>query len=250
MPTIKPIAGPTSWPSDEGVIGVVGVAPWATLAFLDALYRRVKVTKDWHFPRVISDINTKLPSRGRHLDLGERDPSPFILESIEELAEQGATVVVVPCNTAHILFERWAKSPPVPVPNIVDVSVEAIKKTGARKIATFSSGPVYRHSVYENALERAGLEPARLSEEEVALVGQAITQVKSEGALGAAMNADLLELLGRKRDEGVEGLIIACTELGAVQELCEQHGLAVADSGAALACAALTACRVPIHHAS
>ena len=86
MPTISPPGGDVSLSADEGVIGVVGVAPWATLDFLNALYKRVPATKDWHFPRVLCDVNTKLPSRGRHFELGERDPSPFIKDSIAELA--------------------------------------------------------------------------------------------------------------------------------------------------------------------
>jgi aspartate racemase len=102
MPKIKPLGGEVDWPIDEGTLGIVGVAPWATLEFCKVLYTRVLATKDWHYPRVIVDINTKLPSRGRYFQLGETDPSPAIKESISELHLQGATVVVVPCNTAHV----------------------------------------------------------------------------------------------------------------------------------------------------
>ncbi|WP_323018058.1 hypothetical protein [Castellaniella sp.] len=65
------------------------------VGFSGALYSLVPATKDWHYPRVLTDINTKLPSRGRHLDLGERNPAPYIRETIEELAVQGATCAVV-----------------------------------------------------------------------------------------------------------------------------------------------------------
>ena len=41
MPTIQPPGGAVHWPSGEGVLGVVGVAPWATLDFLRAFYALV-----------------------------------------------------------------------------------------------------------------------------------------------------------------------------------------------------------------
>ena len=62
----------------QKIIGVVGVAPWSTLEFLEVLFKQFVVEKDWHYPRVISDINTKIPSRGRHFELGENDFSPYI----------------------------------------------------------------------------------------------------------------------------------------------------------------------------
>ena len=136
MPRILPENGPVQWSEQEGAIGVVGVAPWATVDFCRAVYSLIDAEKDWHYPRLIVDANSKIPSRGRHLQLGERDPSPFIKLTIEELARQGATVVVVPCNTAHILYERWAVDAPVPVPHIVDVTVEAAIQTGARRVAS------------------------------------------------------------------------------------------------------------------
>ncbi len=245
MPILSPPGGPASWPATEGTIGVVGVAPWATLDFLRALYAPVVVKKDWHYPRVLCDINTKLPSRGRHLDLGERDPSPFIKETIAELATQGATVVVVPCNTAHILYERWAHSPPVPVPNIVEAAIEKISQTGASRIVTLSSGPVYRHHLYDKALPDSGLQSMRLSEPEVATVGAAITQVKERGSLLPQNREQLRAILRKKKQEGADGVILACTELGSLQSLCLELALDCADSGVALAEAALRTAKVP-----
>lgn len=243
MPNLKPPGGEVSWSNDEGVIGVVGVAPWATLDFLRALYSRVPAQKDWHFPRVIADINCKLPSRGRHLELGERDPSPFIAETISELAGQGATVVVVPCNTAHILYERWAASASVIVPNIVDETVRTIARLGARHVATLASASIYRSGLYAAALDSAGIESTLLSDVEMQLVADAIADVKKNSAISPVLQQRLGRTLDALVARGADGVILGCTELAGLENACIQRDLHVAESNGALATAALREAR-------
>ncbi len=74
------------WDPAEGVIGVLGVAPAATADFFRRITALIPARKDWEHVRVIIDSNPKLPSRGRHLELGETDPSPYLREGIRGLA--------------------------------------------------------------------------------------------------------------------------------------------------------------------
>ncbi|MCR4509702.1 aspartate/glutamate racemase family protein [Pseudomonas sp. GLN_6] len=238
MPLILPVDDAVSWPVDEGVIGVVGVAPWATIDFLRALYLQVAAEKDWHYPRVLCDINTKLPSRGRHLQLGERDPSPFIAETIVELAHQGASLVVVPCNTAHILYPAWAADAPVAVPSIVQASVVAVAGASGQ-VAVFASRSVYQHGLYERALSAAGLSMAVLSTQQIALVDALIAAVKVAGHVPLELLPQVESLLAGLAERGVGALILGCTELAELAPLGRRHLSCVVDSNAALARAAL-----------
>lgn len=165
MPGILPFGGQVDWPADQGTIGLVGVAPWATLDFLRVLYSQIMATKDWHLRRVIADINPKLPSRGRHLELGERDRLPYIAEPIKELSAKEATVVVVvPCNTTHVLYDRWARDAPVPVPPIIEATVKAVLSEGARRIATLASRAISRYGIYEQQILEQDMDVVRLSD--------------------------------------------------------------------------------------
>lgn len=241
MPSIQPVDPEVTWPSHEGTLGVVGVAPWATLDFLKALYAQVEAGKDWHYPRVLCDINTKLPSRGRHLELGERDPSPFIAATIAELAAQGATAVVVPCNTAHILYQRWAESAPVAVPSIVVATVSALGARGARRAAVLASVSLYRHGLYQDALAAADIEPLPLLDDEVDLVAAAIESVKVRGRIDALLLDRVERLFSRLAARGADGVILGCTELATLETPALHHLPAVADSNTSLATAALHA---------
>src|SRR4051812_28423752 len=104
MPLIPPRSENVWWPDDERVLGVLGVAPAATADFFVKLTSLTHARKDWEHVRVLIDSNPKIPSRGRHLELGETDPSPYLREGIEALLAQGAALVALPCNTAHILY--------------------------------------------------------------------------------------------------------------------------------------------------
>jgi aspartate racemase len=237
MPRILPVDERVSWPAEEGTIGVVGVAPWATLDFLKNLYGQVSAQKDWHYPRVLCDINTKLPSRGRYLELGERDPSPFIAETIAELAQQGATLVVVPCNTAHILYSSWALHAPVAVPSIVDASIAALG--AAQRVAVFASKSVYQHRLYERALEASGRRFVALDAQQIELVSALIASVKTTGQMPPALLAEMQVLLQALAARDVTALILGCTELTELQGLACRFLPCVVDSNAALAREAL-----------
>ncbi len=246
MPRITPAGGEVSWPENEGALGVVGVAPWATLDFCRALYAAVHARKDWHFPRVLLDINTKLPSRGRHLQLGETDPSPAIAATIRELAAQGATVVVVVCNTAHILYERWANDAPIPVLHIIDETLRAAKGQGARRVTPLVSASLAGHDLYGKGAEKLSLECLRLADQEQAVINSCIESIKVHGAVAPdTLNHDLDAVLQGLVQQGVDTVIAGCTELSAVAPHAQRAKLRLVDSNIALAHAALRHLNMP-----
>lgn len=239
MPRILPVDDIVSWPQEEGAIGVVGVAPWATIDFLKALYEQVKAEKDWQYPRVLCDINTKLPSRGRHLELGERDPSPFIAETIDELASQGATVVVVPCNTAHILYSSWAADASVEVLNIVRVSVAALGDVSGQ-VAVLASRSVYQNRLYEKVIVEAGLHCASLENDEIEFISRIIGAVKRFGRIPSCFYGDINKFFENLKSRNACALILGCTELTELAAFARKYFSCVVDSNSALAREALT----------
>lgn len=239
MPTILPTEPLASWQQNEGVIGVVGVAPWATLDFLTSLYSLVPVSKDWHFPRVISDINTKIPSRGRYLELGERDPVPYIQETIRELALMGATVVVVPCNTAHILYDRWSQGATIPVPSIIEAVMADIGHCSLNKIAVLASAAVTKYKIYHQALSASGLSAVELTDLQQRVISMAIDNIKVHGKLSVEATSSVDNLLAELAANGADGVILGCTELKSLEEQCRNHALHVYESNKSLARIAL-----------
>jgi aspartate racemase len=233
------------WPCSEGVLGVIGVAPWATLEFCRALYQAVRATKDWHFPRVLLDINTKIPSRGRHLQLGETDPSGAISATIRELADQGATLAVVVCNTAHILYDRWARGSPIPILNIIEVTTHSALEQNARRVAPLVSASLAACDIYGQTANRVGLSSLRISPSHQNIVNELIALVKVSGAIDARAEGMARSLLRQLQAERVDTIIAGCTELSLLEGLCTEAGLTFVDSNVALARAALDRLGLP-----
>jgi aspartate racemase len=242
---VAPPGGAVDWPADEGTLGVVGVAPWATLEFCRALYQRVNATKDWHYPRVLLDINTKIPSRGRHLQLGETDPSAAIAATIAELAGAGATLAVVVCNTAHILHDRWARAAPIPILHIIEETVRTAAAGGAIRVAPLVSASLAERDVYGSQANAIGLECLRLEGTAQCLINETIEEVKVAGRLGEARSVAIDKLLRNLQERGVDSVIAGCTELSVLESPCRARGLRFVDSNVALAEAALRRLALP-----
>ncbi len=243
MPHLDPPEGDTGWPAGEGTLGVVGVAPWATLDFLEAFYRGVSASKDWHYPRVIVDVNTKLPSRGRHLELGETDPSPYIEATIRELAAAGATAVVVACNTAHILQARWSAGHTCEVISIISATITAVEKSRPQgPVVVLASRSLTQSGTYQAALSDAGLASLGLSHADVDRVARAIEVVKTAGSLDDRAQEDMADIARTAAAGGALAAIVGCTELSSAGPIFRDAGLAVFDSNLELANAALDHC--------
>lgn len=238
MPKILPSENQISWPVHEGTLGVVGVAPWATLAFVRCFYELVVAEKDWHYPRVLLDINCKLPSRGRHLQLGEEDPSPYITETIKELAAAGATVAIVACNTAHILYSRWATKSPIPIIHIIDAAIEEARSAKPCKVLALVSSSLAASRVYEEKLIESKLSYQVLPQDLQKLINELIEDAKTNVAIIPDSDERVRNVIGYSIESGVDMVILGCTELSILASCMEDAGLSVVDSNKALARAA------------
>ena len=224
------------------------MAPWATLEFCKALYGQCRAEKDWHFPRVLLDINTKIPSRGRHLELDEINPSKFIAQTIKELAGQGATVAVVACNTAHILYEQWSKHAPIPVLHIIEETIHFALDSGAMKVAPLVSSSLSRADLYGKQADALGVACYRLKPELQEIVSSLIETIKTSGSIQDQAALDTLWL--RLKAMNVDTVVAGCTELSILEPSCLSAGMRFVDSNYALARAALRRIDVsPLHRA-
>jgi aspartate racemase len=241
MPHVTPSLPDVQWPSDEGVIGVVGVAPWATVDFLSQIYSQVAAQKDWHFPRVLVDANSKIPSRGRYFDLGETDPSPFIADTIDELLDSGATAVVVPCNTAHILADRWSARAKDKVVSIIEATLSEVPRGTTKPAVVLGSAHLIRHRTYLDPLEAIGISCHEVSSEQQALVARVITEIKVANTLTETTSSDLRTLLSDMQDADIGTIILGCTELSQALRCLGNHLFSgeIVDSNVALAKGAL-----------
>lgn len=224
-----PMSEAVNWPRDEKVIGVLGLAPLATVDFYQKLCA-LKVRKDWQYPRILIDSNPKIPSRGRFLELGETDPVPFIQKGIANLSAQGADIVAVPCNTAHILYAQYAKDSPVFLPNIIEITAAACRREQAKKILILASRLTIHHELYQKALSKNDVTCVSPDTDGQGLVSDAIEEVKQNHIQRETREA-LHKLIEKSQADTV---ILACTELPVILNT-PPRGIRLIDSSMELA---------------
>lgn len=199
------------WPADEKTVGVLGVAPMAAADFFRKLVDR-PVDRGWRHLRVLMDSNPKIPSRGRFLELNEADPAPFIRGGLIQLAERGADLVAVICNTAHLLYDRYTEGVPVHVPHMVEVTARGTSRAlggrGRGRVLVLSTALSAGRRLYAPYLEALGLELIDTRRQD--LVSQCIEAVK-RGYDRRQAERTFGELM--KQQPESDAVILGCTEL-------------------------------------
>lgn len=213
-------------------VGIVGVAPWATLDFLQCFYGKLRVEKDWEYPRLIINLDTQIPSRGRYFDLNEENPSAAISSAIQNVLEQGAKSCAVVCNTAHILFDEWGLNFDGRLINLVG---EVGAKVDMQKISKYSvigSSYLNKFKTYANYTRT---ELVSLSESDQIVVSKMINKVKTGQPISDEMLAGFHSMCQQLAYEGVELAVIGCTELSILKDYEPNLPIRLIDSNEVLA---------------
>lgn len=113
----------------EKTLGVLGgMGPAACAEFLRILARDCPAHDDSEHPKIIMLSDPATPDRSDGLMGLGPDPLPVIRKNLFALAEWGADVLAVPCNTAHYFIDRFREELPVPLVHIVEATVEAARE--------------------------------------------------------------------------------------------------------------------------
>ena len=198
----------------DGVVGVLGgMGPLATLDFLRKMLEATPASTDQdHVPVVVSSI-PQVPDRTAAFR--GTGPSPFeaMLASGRRLADAGAGLVVMPCNTAHLWFDELQQELGLPMLHLVDAAMEdAVAAGGGRlRVGLLATDATLASGLYVN--RRAGevqwLLPT--AGEMLKLVMPGIAAVKA-GDLGQGRER-LATAAGALARRGAQALVLGCTEI-------------------------------------
>jgi aspartate racemase len=194
-----------------GVIG--GMGPAATADFFVKLVEETPADgDDDHIPTLIVS-DPRLP--GRPAAILENGPSPLpeLRARRDKLLAGGATLLAMPCNTAHYWYEELVRDCPVPFVSIVEASCDAVASIAApgSRIGVIATRATLAARIYDRQLRSRDYAVALPAEDE--LTGSVLPSIRmvkegrsrEAGALLAPMVQALL-------DRGAAAVILACTE--------------------------------------
>lgn len=202
------------WNSKEKILGLLGVAPYATIDFLQKISDLTPAKKDWDHIRIILDSNTKIPSRGRALELMEESPVKYMREAIIRLKNFNADFVIILCNTAHIFYDEVVNNLDVEVLNMISETLKYITSNNIiSSIGVLGSTNTVKYRLYEKYCHPQENILIHYPIDDQPTIAEIIENVK-HGNQGEELKYRLInisESLIKKHN--LDGIVIGCTEL-------------------------------------
>ncbi len=192
-------------------IGLVGgTSPESTLYY----YRKyLEISRErfepYTYPElVVYSINFK---DFLHNPRGWEGRKEILISAAKALERAGAEIIALTANTPHIVFPDVQKAINTPMVSIIDALIEEMRKRGVKKVLLLGTKTTMTADFYRRALEGAGFEVVTPEEREMNELDRII---KEELMFENFASRDwILSLINRYVSEGVDGVILGCTEL-------------------------------------
>lgn len=198
------------------VIGILGgMGPAATADFYTKLVGLTVAHRDQDHPQVIIWSDPTIPDRTEALlGLGP-DPTDSLIRGARALAAGGATLLAVPCSTAHAFAPAAAAAAGLPLVNMIDEVTRHLRARHPqlRRVGLLATTGTITAGLYQTPLEQVGIatdvpEPDLQDRS----VMRAIRAVKA-GASQDTTTALLLPAVRALVARGAQAIIAGCTEV-------------------------------------
>lgn len=199
-----------------GILG--GMGPEATVLLMQKIIAATPARDDADHIPLIVDQNPQVPSRIAWLIEGRgEDPGPVLAAMARRLQGAGAEALAMPCNTAHHFAPAIRAATPLPLIDMVALSVSrAAALAGPRaRVGILASPAVRRIGLFDGPFAAAGLVPLYAADENAALA--VIRSIKADGPTAAARTGLAAASVALK-DQGAVVQLIACTEFSLIAE--------------------------------
>ncbi|MDK1289365.1 aspartate/glutamate racemase family protein [Pseudoalteromonas umbrosa] len=197
-----------------GIIG--GVGPSASAQFYLTLQQHANHLT--HRPHILLDslpipfcLEENILTKGARLE----PYKPLLIESAKKLAKGGADFITLPCNTLSCFISEIQSHVPVPVLNIIDLTVKSLAHNAVDKVGLLATSQTIQQSLYLNTLSEHDISLELPTSFEQKQIDQFIL---SQVSNAQALNSDytprtLLCIAKRMIESGAEQIILGCTDL-------------------------------------
>jgi aspartate racemase len=198
-----------------GVVG--GIGPAATVDFLGKVVAHTRARRDQDHVPIVVDHNPCIPDRTAHLVGDAADPLLALYAACRRLEANGATLIAVPCNTAHAYLPRIQPRLAVPVVHMLDETIGHIVRhhPDCRTVGLLATSGTIASGVYRTAARAAPfalIVPSDAGQQRVMRAIYGEHGVKAGHTTGACRD-DLAAACAELARRGATVIILGCTEL-------------------------------------
>lgn len=223
-----------------GIIG--GIGPESTIEYyrLALAEYRARAPDGGPPPIIINSIDVH-----RMLALiGEEkleELTRYLADEVRKLAAAGADLGLLAANSPHIVFEEILRESPIPLVSIVQAAYEAASALRLSRLGLFGTQFTMQGRFYGDVFAKHGIALIAPRSEEQAYIHQKYTGELLQGLILPETRERLRAIARRmKDDEGIQGLILAGTELPLILRGFEEPDLPFLDTTQIHVCAAIT----------
>ena len=214
-----------------GMIG--GVGPESTIDYyknIISMYRERK--RDGSYPQfVINSIDLKIGLD--FMSAGKIDAmADFLLREIAKLPRAGADFGIIAANTPHIVFDDIVPRSPIPLLSIVEATCTSAKTQKLGKLALFGTKFTMEADFYQKVFARESIELVVPEPKDQDYIHEKYFAELVPGKFVPETRAGLLAIVDRmKSTHGIDGVILAGTELPLILRSESHNGVALLDTG-------------------
>jgi aspartate racemase len=151
-----------------------------------------------------------LQHKGDWAKLGE-----MMVDAAQKLERGGADFIVLCTNTMHKLADKIEESVDIPLLHIADVTAEAIKQKGMKKIGLLGTKFTMEHDFLKGRLmEKHGVKSIIPNEPQRDIIHKIIYEELVKGIISNESRLAYLNIINDLTAQGAEGIILGCTEIG------------------------------------
>jgi len=195
---------------EVGVVG--GLGPAATADFLGRVVAATDAARDQDHVNLVVLQHSAVPDRTAFITgASDADPTPLLVADARRLESWGVVAVVMPCNTATAFVEAMRSAVDVPVLDIVDIAMDEAERRGWKRVGVLATEGTRAAGTYDRAGSGRDIAIHYPDDATQASVNSLIFEYVKAGieAPPAMLEASVQALI----DDGVDGVILGCTEL-------------------------------------
>jgi len=198
-----------------GILG--GLGPMSTFYFCEMITSHTHALGDADHIDMLISSRASTPDRTAYiLGRSPESPLPVMQEEARRLIDAGANLLVIPCNTAHYFYEGLTEISSVPILNIIEETVQYLKKREIKTFGLLATEGTVRSQSYHRLCKKHGIQcitPSDKDQEKISeIIYDAIKQNKPVDL------ASFMEISKSLLDQGCECLVLGCTELSVLRQ--------------------------------
>ncbi len=137
----------------------------------------------------------------------------IMVKAARSIENAGADCVLLCANTMHMFDKAVAEAVSIPLIHIAEATINMIKQRSITKLGLLGTKITMEMDFYKQKYIESGLDIMIPDDDDRKFVNSVIFSELFKGNINPDSKARLIEIIEKFKDQGVQGVILGCTEL-------------------------------------